>query len=93
VRRRPNPWIAIPALALGALAGALGWLVTDVSCRQPTDGATGSCAGWSAVIAIVAFATVSIGVTLILVLVYRSIGEWREGASMRARGNDQDKTQ
>jgi hypothetical protein len=35
LRRRPNPWIAIPSLALGLIAGALGWIVTDVSCRQP----------------------------------------------------------
>jgi membrane protein implicated in regulation of membrane protease activity len=87
VSRRPNPWIAVPALVLGALAGALGWLVTDVSCRQPAVASgTASCAGWSTVIAIAAFATVAIGVTLILVLVYRSLGEWRDGAANRRQG-------
>lgn len=75
--RRPNPWIAIPALALGTLAGALGWVVTDVSCGQ-ADGS--SCMGWSVVVATVAFIGVTVGVALVLVLVYRSLAEWREGS-------------
>ncbi|HET9259706.1 MAG TPA: hypothetical protein VFP42_06195 [Acidimicrobiia bacterium] len=78
-RRAPNPWIAIPALALGVLAGILGWVVTDASCRQPDSaGAVGSCNGWAALFAIVSFLAVTIGVTVLLVLVYRSLGEWRE---------------
>ncbi len=85
MRRRPNPWIAVPAVALGALAAALGWLVTDVSCRQPGETGLGACVGWSALIAISAFAIVTVGVTLILVLVYRSLAEWREGGERRDR--------
>jgi hypothetical protein len=79
MRRRPNPWIAIPSLALGLIAGALGWIVTDVSCRQP-DGAGGytTCLGWSALVAIVSFLLVTIGAGLVLVLVYRSLAEWRD---------------
>lgn len=76
--RVPNPWIAIPAVALGLLAGVLGWVVTDVSCRQGAGAA--SCPGWSVLIALVAFAGVTIGVALVLVLVYRSLAEWRERA-------------
>ncbi len=81
MRRKPNPWIALPALGLGLLAGALGWFVTDVSCRQP-DGSGGftTCAGWAALVAVVSFLVVTVGVTLVLVLVYRSIAEWREGS-------------
>jgi hypothetical protein len=81
VRRRPNPWIAIPALLLGALAAALGWIVTDVSCRSP-DGASGytTCVGWATLVAIVSFLVVTIGAGLILVLVYRSLAEWRESS-------------
>ena len=84
MRRRPNPWIAIPSLALGLLAGALGWVVTDVSCRQP-DGTGGftSCTGWAVLVAAVSFVVVTIGVALIMVLVYRSLAEWREGSSSR----------
>lgn len=81
MRRRPNPWIAIPSLVLGVLAGALGWIVTEVSCRQP-DGAGGftTCAGWATVVAVVSFLVVTVGVALILVLVYRSLAEWRESS-------------
>ncbi len=71
MRRRPNPWIAIPALVAGLLAGALGWVVTDVSCET-------SCAGWATLVSVVSFLVVTIGVVLILALVYRSIAEWNE---------------
>ena len=75
----PNPWIAIPALALGALAAALGWVVTDVSCRQPDlAGVVRPCYGWAAFFAILCFLVVTIGVALLLVLVFRSLAEWRE---------------
>ena len=79
-RRRPNPWIAIPSLFLGALAGALGWTVTYISC-----GTTTGCFAWAAVMAVVAFLGVTIGTGLVLVLVYRSIAEWREA---EARGQE-----
>lgn len=79
MKRLPNPWIAIPALLMGLLAGALGWVVTDVSCRQPdADGLTSPCHGWSGLIAGISFVGATIGVALLLVLVYRSLAEWRE---------------
>jgi len=79
MRRRPNPWIAIPALVAGALAGALGWVVTDVSCQTPdAAGDVPSCLGWAALVSIASFVVVTIGVVLILALVYRSIAEWNE---------------
>lgn len=61
---------------MGLLAAVLGWVVTDVSCRQNGDG----CSGWSATIAIVAFISVTVGLALVLVLVYRSLAEWKEKA-------------
>ncbi len=79
MRRRPNPWIAVPSLLLGLLAGALGYAVTDVSCRQPDiTGVTSSCVGWSIAIAVASFLIVTVGVGLVLVLVFRSLAEWRE---------------
>ena len=79
MRRRPNPWIAIPALLMGALAAALGWIVTGVSCQTPdADGKVSSCIGWAAAVSIVSFLLVTIGMALILALVYRSIAEWKE---------------
>lgn len=77
--RRPNPWITIPALVLGLLAGALAWVVTDVSCRQPDpSGTIATCYGWAAFFAVISFLGATVGVTLLLVLVYRSLAEWRE---------------
>lgn len=73
--RRPNPWITIPALGTGLLAGALGWMVTDVGCRS--DSGAG-CPAWGIFFALVSFLAVTIGVGLLLVLVYRSLSEWRQ---------------
>jgi hypothetical protein len=86
VRRRPNPWIAVPSLFLGSLAATLGWIVTEVSCRVP-DAAGGytTCAGWAALVAVVSFLAVTMGVALILVLVYRSLAEWRESGRHEPR--------
>lgn len=79
MRRRPNPWIVIPSLALGLLAAVLGWLVTDVSCRQSdTVGVAGPCPGWSVLFSVVSFLVVTVGVAVLLVLVYRSLAEWQE---------------
>lgn len=79
MRRTPNPWIAIPALLMGLLAGALGWVVTDVSCRQPdADGFISPCYGWAGLIGVVSFIAAAIGVAVLLALVYRSLAEWRE---------------
>lgn len=79
MKRKPNPWIAVPSLALGILAAFLGYTVTDVSCRQPDiTGLTSNCLGWAIVVGAVSFVAVVIGVGLVLVLVYRSLAEWKE---------------
>lgn len=79
MRRRPNPWIAIPSFLSGLLAAGLGYAVTDVSCRQPDiSGLAGSCPGWAILAAMLSFVAVTIGVGLVLVLVFRSLAEWRE---------------
>ena len=67
---------------MGLLAGALGWVVTDVSCSQPdASGATAGCPGWAAFWAGLSFIGVTVSMALVLVLVYRSLGEWRERSS------------
>lgn len=69
----------VPSLLMGLLAGALAWVVTEVSCRQPdASGLVSSCYGWAAFFGIVSFLGATIGVAVILVLAYRSIAEWRE---------------
>ncbi|HIE21395.1 MAG TPA: hypothetical protein EYP73_02200 [Acidimicrobiia bacterium] len=79
MRRTPNPWIALPALGMGALAGVIGWVVTDVSCRQGAGVDTGSgCVGWALGIAVTSGILVAAGTALVLVLVYRSLAEWQQ---------------
>lgn len=86
MRRFPNPWVAVPSLLVGLLAGFLGWFATDLSCTtsDPIDAIT-PCPGWSALIAVASFLAVTIGMVLVLVLVYRSLAEWREA---QARGQE-----
>jgi hypothetical protein len=76
VRRKPNPWIATPAIVLGLLAGALAWVVTSVSCELSDP--TGGCVLWSVVMSAAALALVTSGTAVILTLAYRSLAEWRE---------------
>ncbi len=81
--RLPNPWILWPSLISGLAGGALGWIVTDVSCRLEVDGAIRTCPGWSAGMAVFGFFVGLVGVGTLLVLVYRSIAEARDA---RAQG-------
>jgi hypothetical protein len=61
------------------LAGALGWVVTDVSCQtEDAAGNVSSCPGWALGVSLVSFLVVTIATALILALVYRSIAEWNE---------------
>lgn len=74
--RYPNPWVAIPSLIAGILAGWVGYVVTDVSCR--VDQVEGSCTGWAVVVAAAAFLIALVGMAVVIVLVYRSLAEARE---------------
>lgn len=74
MRKMPNPWVALPAVLAGAIAGGLGYVVTDVSCRP------GGCPGWAAGVAVAAFLIGALGMAVVIVLVYRSLAEWREAA-------------
>lgn len=77
MRRRPNPWVVVPALSMGALAGGIAWWITDITCRY--NSATGAgCPGWTSLWTVTSFLGVTFGVGLLLVLVYRSLSEWKE---------------
>ena len=77
--RYPNPWIAIPSVVLGAIAGWVGYVVTDVSCRVEIEpGVVESCPGWAIAIAGLAFVIVTAGMLVVMVLVARSIAEARQ---------------
>lgn len=71
---------------VGLLAGFLGWFVTDLSCTtaDPVDAVT-SCPGWSALISLTAFIAVTIGMAMVLILVFRSLAEWKDA---QARNED-----
>ena len=71
-RRFPNPWIAVPGLAAGALAAALGWIITDISCRPK------ACPVLAAAAAVVGLVAGAVGMAVVLVLVFRSIAEWKD---------------
>lgn len=78
-RSRPNPWIAIPAVALGLLVGYLGWLVTDRSCRLDANTAIDAgCPVTAVIVGAVSLVGTIIGIAIVLSLVYRSIAEYRD---------------
>lgn len=74
MKRIPNPWVAIPSLLAGLIAGGLGYVVTDVSC-QPEG-----CPAWATGIAIFGFLVGTVGMAVVVVLVYRSLAEYREAS-------------
>lgn len=77
--RLPNPWIAVPSLVAGGIAAWVGYVVTDVSCRVDLgDGTIASCPGWSVGIAAASFLIATLGMAVVIDLVYRSLAESRE---------------
>jgi hypothetical protein len=82
-RRLPNPWVAIPSLAAGLLTGLLGWLMTDLGCRSD-DPAGSGCPVAAGAVSAVGFLIGALGMAVVLVLVYRSIAEWREATGRGA---------
>lgn len=81
MKRRPNPWITIPSIALGVLAGGLAWVVTSVSCEL--DNQFSGCVGWSLALSLASLVMVTIGTAVILVLVFQSLAEWREDGNRK----------
>jgi UPF0716 family protein affecting phage T7 exclusion len=84
-RRLPNPWISIPSLFLGALAAWITYLVMDISCRVDVDGVIETCTGLAVTLAVVVFVLTTVGMAVVLVLVYRSVAEYR---TAQERGED-----
>ncbi len=75
MRRRPNPWIAGPSLAAGLFGGGLGWVVNDVACQSDLGS---DCVGRSLFWGAAGFFLGLVGTAVIMVLVSRSIAEWRD---------------
>lgn len=77
--RLPNPWIAVPSLVAGVIAAWVGYVVTDVSCRVDLgDGTIASCPGWTIGITIASFLIATLGMAVVIDLVYRSLAESRD---------------
>lgn len=62
---------------MGFLGGAIAWWITDATCRY-NSGVGSGCAGMAWTFSILGFLACTFGVGLILVLVYRSLSEWKE---------------
>ena len=77
----PNPWIAVPSLLLGALGAWVTYLVMDLSCRVEVDGVVETCTGLATSLSAVVFVLTTIGMAVVLVLVYRSIAEYRDATA------------
>lgn len=84
-RRIPNPWILVPSLFIGALGAWVTYLVMEVSCRVEVDGVIETCTGLATSLATVVFVLATVGMAIVLVLVYRSIAEFRDA---QAKGED-----
>ena len=78
-RRIPNLWVLIPSLLGGVIGGVLGWVVTDVSCRDPLlTPPLHRCPVWAGTMGVVGFLIGLLGMGTVVVLVYRSIAEARQ---------------
>ena len=85
MRRRPNPWIVVPAVVTGLIAGAVAWVVTSVSCSDDIAQGVGACPGLATGVSIVTFLAATIGMAVVVVLVFRSLAEYDEA---RSRGQE-----
>jgi hypothetical protein len=66
--------VAVPALVAGVLAGFLGWVITSLSCTS--SGA--NCPLAATLVGLASFVAAGFGMTIVVVLLYRSIAEQRE---------------
>ncbi len=75
---RLNPWFAIPVIAAGIAGALIGHNIAKVACA-PVEPDAVCDPGSSAVVLAIGGAVVSmIGVGVVIVLVIRSLAEWRE---------------
>lgn len=84
-RRRPNPWIALPSLVMGGLIGWVTFLVIDVTCRAESESGVESCTPLATGLGVLGAVLGTAGMAVVLVLVYRSIAEFR---TARDRGEE-----
>jgi hypothetical protein len=67
---------------MGLLAGLVGWSVTGVSCRPELNLDQGrACPLLAVSVGVAVFVATTIGIAVVLVLVYRSLAEHQEARS------------
>lgn len=71
-------WITLPTSLAAAVGGTLGWTITQVACRPDT------CVAWSLIVGLIGAAVAAMGVALVMVLVVRSLEEWRAAEAVGA---------
>jgi hypothetical protein len=75
---RLNPWFAFPVVAAGVAGALIGRDIARVNCA-PVDPETVCDSGTSEVVFAIAGAILAmVGVAVVIVLVIRSLAEWRE---------------
>ncbi|HJU51181.1 MAG TPA: hypothetical protein VJ815_02495 [Acidimicrobiia bacterium] len=75
---KPNPYLLVPSLVLGALVGWMGFVITNVSCRADQPAPAPGCPLTASLIGIGAFIVASAGLLVVLALTARSIAEYRQ---------------
>ena len=75
---KPNPYLVIPSLVLGALVGWMGFVITNVSCRADQPAPAPGCPMAAGLIGIGAFIVATAGLLVVLALTARSIAEYRQ---------------
>jgi hypothetical protein len=83
MRRRPNPWVAIPVAVATLIGGVVGALIMQLSC------APGSCPVAAAGVGLLSAAIAFAGVAVVTVLAVRSIREWQEAPKPAPRPPDE----
>ena len=75
---KPNPYLMVPSVVLGALVGWMGFVITNVSCRAEQPQPAPGCPVTASLVALGAFVVATVGLLVVLALATRSIAEYRQ---------------
>ncbi|MGH8958271.1 MAG: hypothetical protein ACRDVK_06315 [Acidimicrobiia bacterium] len=81
---KPNPYLVIPSVVLGALVGWMGFVITNVSCRAEQPAPAPGCPLTAGLIGVAAFIVAGAGLLVVLALTARSIAEYRQERDQQA---------